>query len=219
MNIFELWGSALPALLKGLIITLESSLIALCIAAVLGLVFGFMSVSKSKILKVIARIYVDIIRGTPLIVQAFFIYFGITRALSIQMSSLTAGIIALSLNAGAYSAELFRAGIEAVPIGQTEAARSLGMPGGMAMRKVILPQAVRTMVPALVSQCIITIKDSSILSAIGLAELTLAGKEIIATTYQSFEIWLLVGFIYFVIIMILSKISVYIEGRLKYGKG
>lgn len=219
MKLLELWAEALPYLLKGLVVTLESSIISLCIAAVLGLIFGFMSVSKSKVLKWIARIYVDIIRGTPLIVQAFFIYFGITRAMNIQMSSLTAGIIALSLNAGAYSAELFRAGIEAVPKGQTEAARSLGMPSGMAMRKVILPQAVRTMIPALVSQCIITIKDSSILSAIGLAELTLTGKEIIATTYQSFEIWLLVGIIYFVIIMILSKISVYIEGRLKYGKG
>lgn len=219
MDIISLLVEAWPNLMEGLMITLESTLISLMIAAVLGLIFGLMSVSHSKALKAIARIYVDIIRGTPLIVQAFFIYFGITSALGIRMTALTAGIITLSLNAGAYSAELFRAGIEAVPRGQMEAARSLGMPYGMAMSKVILPQAIRTMIPALVNQCIITLKDSSILSVIGMAELTMAGKLVIARNLRSFEMWLIVGVIYFIIIMILSKISIYIEGRLKYGKG
>ena len=219
MDIINLFIESWPNLWDGLVITLESTLVSLCFAAVLGLIFGLMSVSHSKILNWIARIYVDIIRGTPLIVQAFFIYFGITSALSLRMTALTAGIITLSLNAGAYSAELFRAGIQAVPRGQMEAARSLGMPYGMAMRKVILPQAVRTMIPALVNQCIITLKDSSILSVIGMAELTMAGKLIIARNLRSFEMWLIVGVIYFIIITILSKISKYIEGRLQYGKG
>ena len=134
------------------------------------------------------------------------------------MEAITAGIITLSLNAGAYTAELFRAGIQSVPKGQMEAARSLGLPYGMAMRKVILPQAVKTMIPALVNQCIITLKDSSILSVIGMAELTQAGKLIIAQNLRSFEMWLIVGVIYFIIIMILSKISSYIEGKLQYGK-
>lgn len=219
MSFFELLVESWPKLMKGLGVTLEATLISLAIAAVIGLIFGFMTVSRSKVLKVIARIYIDIIRGTPIIVQAFFIYFGITNALNIRMEALTAGIITLSLNAGAYSAELFRAGIQAVPKGQMEAARSLGLPYGMAMRKVILPQAVKTMIPALVNQCIITLKDSSILSVIGLADLTQAGKLIIARNMRSFEIWLIVGVIYFVIIMILSKISSYIEKRMQYGKG
>ena len=204
--------------MAGLLVTIEATIISLLIAAVLGLIFGLMSVSRNRILKIISRIYVDIIRGTPLIVQAFFIYFGLTSALDIRMEAITAGIITLSLNAGAYTAELFRAGIQSVPKGQMEAARSLGLPYGMAMRKVILPQAVKTMIPALVNQCIITLKDSSILSVIGMAELTQAGKLIIAQNLRSFEMWLIVGVIYFIIIMILSKISSYIEGKLQYGK-
>ena len=218
MSFFELLVETWPRLMAGLLVTIEATIISLLIAAVLGLIFGLMSVSRNRILKIISRIYVDIIRGTPLIVQAFFIYFGLTSALDIRMEAITAGIITLSLNAGAYTAELFRAGIQSVPKGQMEAARSLGLPYGMAMRKVILPQAVKTMIPALVNQCIITLKDSSILSVIGMAELTQAGKLIIAQNLRSFEMWLIVGVIYFIIIMILSKISSYIEGKLQYGK-
>lgn len=218
MNIFELLIQTWPRLMQGLWVTVEATLISLCIAAVLGLIFGLLSVSPKKILRGISRVYVDIIRGTPLIVQAFFIYFGMTSALNTRMEAIVAGIITLSLNAGAYTAELVRGGIQSVPKGQMEAARSLGLPYPMAMRKVILPQAVRTMIPALVNQCIITLKDSSILSVIGMAELTQAGKLIIANNLESFKMWLIVGVIYFVIIMILSKISSYIEGRLQYGK-
>jgi len=178
-----------------------------------------MSVSKQTVVRGIARVYVDIIRGTPLIVQAFFIYFGLTSALNIRMEALTAGIITLTLNAGAYSAEIFRGGIQSVDKGQMEAARSLGLPYNLAMRKVVLPQAVRTMIPALVNQCIITLKDSSILSVIGMAELTQAGKLIIANNLESFKMWLIVGVMYFIIIMILSKISKNIERKLQYGKG
>ena len=218
MSFFELLVETWPRLLDGLLVTVEATIISLLIAAVLGIIFGLMSVSRNRILKIISRIYVDIIHGTPLIVQAFFIYFGLTSALDIRMEAITAGIITLSLNAGAYTAELFRAGIQSVPKGQMEAARSLGLPYGIAMRKVILPQAIKTMIPALVNQCIITLKDSSILSVIGMAELTQAGKLIIAQNLRSFEMWLIVGVIYFIIIMILSKISSYIEGKLQYGK-
>ena len=113
-------------------------------------------------------------------------------------------MITLTLNAGAYLAEIFRGGIQSVDKGQMEAARSLGLPHGMAMRKVILPQAIRTMIPAIVNQCIITLKDSSILSVIGMAELTQVGKLIIANNLESFRMWLIVGIMYFIIIMILS---------------
>ncbi len=215
MSFFELLAQTWPRLLHGLGITLESTLISLALAAILGLVFGMLSVSRATGARAVARVYVDIIRGTPIIVQAFFIYFGITSALNFRMDPMTAGIITLTLNAGAYLAEIFRGGIQAVDKGQMEAARSLGLPYGMAMRKVILPQAVRTMVPAIVNQFIITLKDSSILSVIGLTELTQVGSLIIADNLESFKVWLIVGIMYFIIIMILSTISKKIEKRLK----
>lgn len=214
MSIIELLQQTFPRLMAGLGLTLEMTLISLLIAAVLGLLFGLMTVSKNIVIRGIARVYINIIRGTPIIVQAFFIYFGVTAALGIRMESMTASIITLSLNAGAYTAEIVRAGIQSVPNGQMEAARSLGLPYTMAMRKVILPQAIRTMIPTIINQCIITLKDSSILSVIGVMELTNTGKQIIAQNLQSFQMWLIVGVIYLIIIMILTKISSTIEKRL-----
>lgn len=215
MSFWQLLVTTMPRLLQGLGVTLEATLISLAFAAILGLLFGFLSVSRNVVARAIARVYVDIIRGTPIIVQAFFIYFGISGALQIKIDSMTAGIITLMLNAGAYLAEIFRGGIQSVDKGQMEAARSLGLPYGMAMRKVILPQAVRTMLPSIVNQCIITLKDSSILSVIGLAELTFVGKIIIANNLESFKMWLIVGIMYFIIIMILSWVSKRIEKRLQ----
>ena len=215
MSFFELLSQSWPRLLQGLGVTLESTLISLVLAAILGLLFGMLSVSRAVGARAVARVYVDIIRGTPIIVQAFFIYFGITSALNFRMEPMTAGIITLTLNDGAYLAEIFRGGIESVDKGQMEAARSLGLSHGVAMRSVILPQAVRTMVPAIVNQCIITLKDSSILSVIGMAELTQIGSLIIADNLESFKVWIIVGVMYFIIIMILSTISKRIEKRLK----
>lgn len=219
MSFAELISQSYPRLLEGLWITIQTTLISLVFAAILGLIFGLFSVSKNPIFRGIARVYVDLIRGTPLIVQLFFIYFGITGALQIRMTPTTAGIIALSLNAGAYTAELVRGGIQSVPKGQMEAARSLGLPYTMAMRKVILPQAIRTMLPSIVNQCIITLKDSSLLSVIGLSELTQTGRLIIANNFEAFKMWIIIGVMYFVVIMILSKISEAIERRIDYGKG
>lgn len=217
MSFTELLARTFPRLLQGLAVTLESTLLSLVLAAVVGLLFGLLSVSRNKVSRAIARVYVDIIRGTPIIVQAFFIYFGVTSALNMRMEPMTAGVITLTLNAGAYLAEIFRGGIQSVDKGQMEAARSLGLPHGMAMRKVILPQAIRTMIPAIVNQCIITLKDSSILSVIGMAELTQVGKLIIANNLESFRMWLIVGIMYFIIIMILSWVSKRIEKRLQNG--
>ncbi len=207
-----------PRLIAGLVLTVEITIISLFFAGILGLVFGLLSVSKRKSLRAIALVYVDIVRGTPLLVQAFFIYFGIPAALGIQSDPVFSGVITLSLNAGGYLAEIVRGGIESISRGQMEAARSLGLPYGMAMRSVILPQAIRTMTPALINQCIITLKDTSLLSVIGVTELTQTGRLIIANNYQSFEVWAIVAMMYFVIIMILSKISKRIERRMSYGK-
>ena len=207
-----------PRLLAGLALTVEITIISLILAGILGMVFGLLSVSKKKSFRAIALVYVDIVRGTPLLVQAFFIYFGIPAALGIQSDPVVSGIITLSLNAGGYLAEIVRGGIESISKGQMEAARSLGLPYGMAMRSVILPQAIRTMTPALINQCIITLKDTSLLSVIGVTELTQTGRLIIANNYQSFEVWAIVAMMYFVIIMILSKISKRIERKMSYGK-
>ncbi|MFD4291724.1 amino acid ABC transporter substrate-binding protein/permease [Rhodococcus sp. NPDC058532] len=208
---FSLLKDSFPLLMKGLWLTIVLTVVSLAIALLLGLVFGFLRVSTSRILRGIGVVYVDIFRGTPLLVQAFFIYFGIPAALGFTMPAMTAGIITLSLNAGAYITEIIRGGIQSVDRGQMEAARSLGMGYLPSMRKVVLPQAFRTMMPSFVNQAVITLKDTSILSVIGIAELTQTGKIIIARNFESFNMWLIVGIFYFVIIMALTKLS----GRLE----
>ena len=219
MNIADI----MPRLLVSLGITIKLTLVSLVIATFLGLLSCLMSISSRKVLKLLAAAYLDIIRGTPLIVQAFFIYFGIPQllqsmGLQVRLSPDLAGIITLSLNAGAYMSEIFRSGIEAVDRGQMEAARSLGLPKSRAMRKVIIPQAVRIITPSLVNQFIITLKDTSILSVIGIRELTQTGKLIIATTFESFKVWALVAIMYLVIIKILSVLSKKIERNMRNGK-
>jgi His/Glu/Gln/Arg/opine family amino acid ABC transporter permease subunit len=214
----------MPKLLLSLGITIKLTLISLVFATVLGLVFCLMGISSKKSLKFLSAAYLDIIRGTPLIVQAFFIYFGVPQLLQsiglpVRLSPDLAGIITLSLNAGAYMSEIFRSGIEAVDRGQMEAARSLGLPKSRAMLKVIIPQAVRIITPSLVNQFIITLKDTSILSVIGIRELTQTGKLIIATTFESFKVWALVALMYLVIIKILSVLSKKIERNMRNGKG
>ncbi|MDR1422025.1 MAG: amino acid ABC transporter permease [Coriobacteriales bacterium] len=219
MSFFELLQESLPLFLQGMLLTLQLSVISLIIAMFIGLGSCLMNISKIKVLHWIAMCYINIIRGTPLLVQTFFIYFGVTKAFGLSMTALTAGIVALSLNAGAYLSEIFRGGIEAIPRGQTEAARSLGMSHGAALIKIILPQALRIVIPSVVNQCIITIKDTSIISVIGLAELTMVGSQIIARTFRSFEIWIIVGVFYFVIIYVLSKLSKLVEKRLSLAQG
>ena len=211
-------------LLQSLGQTLLLTLLSLIFAFIIGLIFGLLSVSKSKILNCISTIYVDGIRGIPLIVLAYFIYFGIPAAIKavgftdFKMSALVAGTISLSMNAGAYMAEIFRAGIQSVDKGQMEAARSLGLSYGKSMKKVILPQAIRTMTPSLINQFIITLKDTSILSIIGIRELTMAGKLIIARNYESMAMWSIVALYYFIVIYGITKISRYIERKTAYGK-
>ena len=215
---FGLLKESMPSLLSGLKMTLILTVVSLLIATVLGIVFGLMRIAKNKVLSTIAVIYIDIFRGTPLIVQAFFIYFGIPAALDFRISAVVAGLITLSLNAGAYMAEIVRGGIQSVDKGQMEAARSLGLPYGKAMRKVVLPQAVQLMIPSFINQFVITLKDTSILSIIGINELTQSGKIIIARNLESFQMWLIVGIIYFIVIMILTRVSNVLERRIKNGQ-
>ncbi len=214
----------LTRLAASLLVTVRLTVVSLVLGAVLGMLFCLMALSRSKVLRVIDAVYLDIIRGTPLIVQAFFIYFGIPQLLqtiipSFRLSPDVAGIITLTLNAGAYISEIFRSGIMAIDKGQMEAARSLGLPKSRAMIKVIIPQAIRIVIPALLNQFIITLKDTSILSVIGIRELTQTGKLIIATTFESFKTWALVALMYLVLIKLLSMLSNKLERSLRNGNG
>lgn len=200
-------------LLKGVLITFKIVVISLPIAFIIGLITGLMSVSTNKILRTVSTFYVDIIRGTPLLVQVFFIYFGLPAFLDIRIPAEVAGIIAISLNAGAYISEIFRAGINSINKGQMEASRSLGLSKWLTMRLVILPQAIRRMVPAFVNQFIVSIKDTSLLSVIGINELTQRGEIIISENFRAFLIWGVVGIFYFIIIYALSRLARVLERR------
>lgn len=218
MSLFDLLVEYSDVLIAGLGITLKLTIIGIIFASLIGVVCALINVSHNKYLKIITNIYINIIRGTPFLVQAYIIYFGIPMALGIRMDEFTAGIIAISLNAGAYMAEIMRGGIEAVDKGQMEAARSLGLPYAQSMLKVVLPQALRTMTPSIINQFIITLKDTSILSIIGIKELTMAGKLVIAKNYRSMEMWTIVAVFYFVVIYAMTLISRYIERKTSYGK-
>ena len=204
--------------------TLIMAFYSLIFASIIGLIFGMLSVLKSKVCNVIAQIFVDIIRGVPMIVLAFFVFFGIPYALknflhsTFTFTALQAGIICLSLNCGAYMSEIIRAGIQSVDIGQMEAARSLGIPYWKAMQKVVLPQAIRTMIPSIINQFIITLKDTSILSVIGFPELVNAAQNVIAINFKSFQVWFLVGLMYLIVITILSKVAKALERRMNRGR-
>ncbi len=214
------WRMLLQAMGQTLLLTLLS----LIFAMIIGMVFGLMNVGRSRVLNLIGTIYVDAVRGVPLIVLAYFIYFGVPagiKMLGIQnfrLPALQAGTIALSMNCGAYMAEIIRAGIESVDKGQMEASRSQGLSYGQSMRLVVLPQAIRTMIPSIINQFIITLKDSSILSVIGFPELTNMGKTIGGNTYKVLQTWTIVGVMYMVVIITLSKVAKRIERRTSFGR-
>jgi His/Glu/Gln/Arg/opine family amino acid ABC transporter permease subunit len=211
-----------PLLMRGVVITIQTTITALIIAILLGLFACLLGMSKFTVPKLLAKTYIWVIRGTPLLVQTFFIYFGIPQLIqslgfNFRLSPFVAGVITLSLNAGAYIAEIFRGGIEAIDHGQMEAARSLGLSHYRAMFRIILPQAVRISIPSLVNQFIISLKDTSIISIISLADIVYQARIYIGRTMQSFATWTIVGLFYLVIIAVLSQISTHVEKRLDYG--
>lgn len=205
--------------------TLLLAFLGLVFACILGMIFGLLSVLKNRACNIISNIFVFVIRGVPMIVLAFFIYFGIPYLINtilgfgggFTLSALQAGTICLALNCGAYMAEIIRAGIQSVDIGQMEAGRSLGLPYWKTMRKIILPQAIRTMIPSIINQFIITVKDTSILSVIGFPELVLAAKQVQANTFKAFETWAIVGIMYLIVITILSYLAKLVERRMNRG--
>ncbi len=205
--------------------TLLLTLLGLFFACIVGIVFGMLGVVKNKACNIISQIFVDLVRGVPMIVLAFFIFFGIPYffntimgGMKITLTGLQAGTICLALNCGAYMAEIIRAGIQSVDVGQMEAARSLGLPYSKAMRRVVLPQAIRTMIPTFINQFIITLKDTSILSVIGFPELVNTAKNVQANTFMSFQTWAIVGVMYLIVITILSRCAKVVERRLNVGR-
>ena len=204
--------------------TLLLALLGLIFGCILGIIFGLMSVVKNKACHVISIIYVNLIRGVPMIVLAFFVYIGVPYALNqffhagVHLSALQAGTICLALNCGAYMAEIIRAGIQSVDPGQMEAARSLGLTYWRSMFRVVLPQAIRNMIPSIVNQFIITLKDTSILSVIGFPELVNKAQNVIAITFKSFQTWIIVAIMYLIVILILQQVAKMLERRLNRGR-
>lgn len=217
-GIAELFVKNSQTLGNGLLMTLKLTVYSLILAFFVGIIFGIFSVSKNKILAGISKAYVYIIRGIPMLVLSFFIYFGLGALVKGGIPKMTAGVITLTLNASAYMSEIVRGGIQAVNHGQMEAARSLGLSYTKSMRLIVIPQAVRVCTPSLINQLIITLKDTTILSTIGIAELVQTGKIIIAANMRSTEMWLIIAVMYFIPITILSLISERLEGKLRKGQ-
>ncbi|GGO58868.1 glutamine ABC transporter permease [Microbacterium nanhaiense] len=207
LNFFELVVDSMPALGKGLWNTLRITLVAFIIALVLGIGFGFMKISTSKILRGIASVYVAVFRGTPVLVWAFLFYFGLPQLTGVKGDIFWAGVATLALNAGAYLTEIIRGGLRAVDPGQMEAARSLGLGWGKSMQRVIVPQAVKISTPAMINQFVITLKDSSLLLTIGFAELLYQAQQIYSVNFRTTEMLIIVGIMYFIVITILTWIA------------
>ena len=220
VHLIEVSRDAAPTLLLGLGTTLKVTCLSLILALIIGIFACLFGISKIRPLQWLTRFYIWIIRGTPMLVQAMYIYFAVPVlfqifGIDLKIDVFTASLITLTLNAGAYISEIFRGAIESVNKGQMEAARSLGLPYPKAMVKIILPQAVRICLPSLVNQCIITLKDSTILYAIGLQEIMYYGKIYVGRTYETLATYTLIAVFFLIIITLLSFVSKRIERRLK----
>lgn len=210
---FELIQNALPILILGAGVTIEITAFSVAVGFFIGLFVGIARISQFKVLRVPAAIYADCIRGTPLLVQIFLIYFALPMVIGQRVEPFIAAVAACGINSGAYVSEIFRAGIQAIDIGQMEAGRSLGMTWWQTMYSIILPQAIRNILPPLGNEFIAMLKDSSLVSVIGFEELTRRGQLIIAQTYGSFEIWMTVAILYLIMTLAISRIVSLLEKR------
>ena len=212
---FGLIERALPLLLMGAAVTVEITAVSVAVGFFIGLFVGIARISQIRVLRILAAIYADCIRGTPLLVQIFLIYFALPMATGQQIEPFAAAVMACGINSGAYISEIFRAGIQSIDPGQMEAGRSLGLTWWQTMVYVILPQAVRNILPPLGNEFIAMLKDSSLVSVIGFEELTRRGQLIIAQTYGSFEIWLTVAALYLMMTLAISRVVAFLERRTK----
>jgi polar amino acid transport system permease protein len=209
---FSLIVESVPFLLHGAVYTVQVSVLAIAFGLVLGWLFGLASVSGVGVLRALAWGYVQFIRGTPLLVQIFLIYFGLP-VLGVNLPAFWSGVIALGVNSGGFQAEIVRAGIESIDRGQTEAARSIGMSRLQTLVFILVPQTIRRVIPPLTNELITLVKSSSLLSAIAALELTHAGQLIIARTFAPVEIYAAVAVMYLMLVSVLSRASTLLERR------
>ena len=210
----DLMINSLPLLIVGAGITIQITAISVGLGLIIGMFVGIARICNVKVLRALAAVYIDFLRGTPLLVQIFLIYFALPMVVGQRVDPFIAAITACGINSGAYIAEIFRAGIQAIDKGQMEAGRSLGMTWVQTMRYIIVPQAFKNIVPPLGNEFIALLKDSSLVSVIGFEELTRRGQLIIARTYGSLEIWITVALIYLVMTLTISRLVSYMEKRL-----
>jgi glutamine transport system permease protein len=209
-----IWES-IPVLLVGVKLTIWITFFGLLIGFFLGTLAGLGKTVRSRILNKISAVYIETIRGTPLMVQVMFIYFGLPMAVGTRVPPLVAGVTAIALNSGAYIAEIVRGAIQSIDRGQNEAGRSIGLTRFQTVLYVIWPQAFKRMIPPLGNQFIISLKDTSLLVVIGVGELTRTGQEIIAVNFRAFEVWTTVALMYLVLTLTLSKLLAVTEKRLE----
>ena len=207
--------SVIPTLLKGLKMTMLIAVLGILLGFALGLLVGLARSGKNKIIYRIAGVYVAIIRGTPLMVQALYLYFAIPMMLDFELPALSAGIIAIGLNSGAYISEIVRGAIQSIDIGQHEAGECLGLSKFQIMTSIILPQALKIMLPSLCNQFIISVKDTSLLTVIGVAEMTHQATQAVSSTFRTVEIYTALALMYFILNTILSFLLSKLERRMK----
>ena len=210
---WDIVQTAIPLLAKGTLVTLQIALISGVLSILLGFALGLSALGNVRLLRLLVAGYVDFIRGTPLLIQIFLIFFALP-VVGVRLNEIWAGIVALSINTAAYMAETVRGGVGSVERGQTEAARSIGMTQPQILTYILLPQALKPMVPPLTNELITMTKNTSLLSVISVYELTRAGQAIISVHFVPFEIYLLLALYYYVLIKTLSWLSRWVETRM-----
>ena len=209
----DLVVTSFPLLLLGAGVTIKITAMSVALGVLIGLFVGIARICRVKPLRFLAAVYVDFFRGTPLLVQIFLFYFAVPVITGQRIDPYVAAVGSCGINSGAYVAEIVRAGIQSIDEGQMEAGRSLGMTWAQTMRYIIVPQAIKRVIPPLGNEFIALLKDSSLVSVIGFEELTRRGQLIIAKTYGSLEIWFSVAIIYLVMTLSISRLVAYLEKR------
>ena len=212
---FEKIESSIPYLAGGIIVTLQYTIVSLILGFIIGAIIAILRISHIKVLRWFAKLYVSIFRGTPLLVQLVLVYHGTPELTGYQISAFEAGVIAFSLNSAAYVSEIIRAGIESIDIGQTEAAHSFGVPYLLMMKDIILPQAIKNILPALVNEMVNLLKETAIISVIGGADLMRRANIVAAEKYIFFEPLIVIAVFYYILVMIFSKLARWMEIRLQ----
>ena len=210
---WSLIADNLPLLLQGALVTIKITAFSVAAGFIIGMLASITNLSSFKPLRWLVRIYVDVVRGTPMLVQIFLIYFALPQIIGQRIDPFIAAVTACSLNSGAYMSEIFRAGIQSINKGQMEAGLSLGLSWAQTMRYIVMPQALKAIIPPLGNEFIAMLKDSSLVSVIGFEELMRRGQLIIAKTYASAEIWTAVAIIYLVMTQVISHFIAYLERK------